>query len=72
MYRMRVGPDALTFEESKEKKPAVRRWQWAALAILAVLIAGAAAVWHFYFRLPIVEPASILFSKGWQSAMLNS
>ena len=59
VYRMRVGPDALHLEESKEKKPAVKRWQWAALAILVVLIVGAAAVWHFYFRFPQVEPASV-------------
>ena len=59
VYRMRVGPDALHAEESKEKKPAVTRWQWAALALFVVVIVGAPAVWHFYFRLPRIEPASV-------------
>jgi len=59
VYRMRVGPDASVLEESKEKKLAVKRWQWAALAAVVVLILGAVAVWNFYFRLPSVEPASV-------------
>lgn len=59
VYRMRIGPEAAALVVSKEKKPAVKRWQWAALAIVVVLIVGAAAVWNFYFRLPSIEPASI-------------
>jgi len=59
VYRMRVGPDAAASGVSKEKKPAVKRWQWAALAAMVVLVLGAVAVWNFYFRLPAVEPASM-------------
>ncbi len=59
VYRMRIGPEAAALVVSKEKKPAVKRWQWAALATVVVLIVGAAAVWNFYFRLPSIEPASI-------------
>jgi adenylate cyclase len=59
VYRMRVGPDAAATGVSKEKKPAVKRWQWVALAAVIVLIVGAVAIWNFYFRLPSVEPASV-------------
>ncbi len=58
VYRMRVGPDAAALGVSKEKKPALKRWQWAALAAMVVLILGVAAVWQFYARSPSVEPAS--------------
>jgi adenylate cyclase len=59
VYRMRIGPDATALVVSKEKKPAVKRWQWAALTTVVVLIVGAAAVWNFYFRIPSIEPASV-------------
>ena len=59
VYRMRIGPEAAALVVSKEKKPAVKRWQWAALATVVVLIVGVAAVWNFHFRLPSIEPASI-------------
>jgi TolB-like protein/Flp pilus assembly protein TadD len=59
VYRMRVGPDAAALGVSKEKKLAVKRWQWAVLAGMVVVILGAVAVWNFYFRLPSIEPASV-------------
>ena len=55
---MRVGPDAAALGVRKEKKLEVRRWQWATLAAMVVLVLGVVAVWHFYFRLPPIEPAS--------------
>jgi adenylate cyclase len=59
VYRMRVGPDAAALGVSKKKKLAVKRWQWAALVAIVVLILGTVAVWNFYFRLPSSEPASV-------------
>jgi len=40
-------------EVNREKGARLRWWQWTALAVLAVLVVGAAAVviWNFYFRL---------------------
>jgi adenylate cyclase len=53
VYRMRVGPEAAVHPQPKP-------WRKAALAALVVLIvaAGAFTIWHFYFRLPPMEPAS--------------
>jgi adenylate cyclase len=54
VYRMRIGPEAAV-------KTGLRRWHKAALAAVAVLVivAGAWAIWNFYFRLPPIEPASV-------------
>jgi len=54
VYRMRVGPEAAV-------KPRPRYWYKAALAAVAVLVvvAGAWAIWNFYFRPPPIEPASV-------------
>jgi len=54
VYRMRVGPEAAV-------KPKPRYWHKAALAAMAVLVvvAGAWAIWNFYFRPPPIEPASV-------------
>jgi adenylate cyclase len=56
VYRMRIGPEAAAPME--RKKP--RRWRWAAVGALAVLIiiAGGLAIWNYYFR-PSIEPASV-------------
>jgi TolB-like protein/class 3 adenylate cyclase/Flp pilus assembly protein TadD len=60
VYRMRIGPEAATPVVSEEKA-GPRRWQKAALPAIAVLVvvAGAWAIWNFYFRPPTIEPASI-------------
>ena len=54
VYRMRIGPEAVV-------KTVPRRWHKAALAAVAVLVvvAGAWALWNFYFRPPPIEPASV-------------
>jgi adenylate cyclase len=54
VYRMRIGPEAAV-------KTVPRRWQKAALAAVAVLVvvAGAWAIWNFYFRPPPMEPVSV-------------
>jgi adenylate cyclase len=60
VYRMRIGPEAAA-PVVREEKAGPRRWQKAALPAIAVLVvvAGAWAVWNFYFRPPPIEPASV-------------
>jgi len=60
VYRVLMEPE----EAGKvigEERPRPKHWRWAAIATVAVLIivAGAWAVWHFYFRPPPIEPASL-------------
>ena len=54
VYRMRIGPEAVV-------KTVQRRWNKAALVAVAILVvvAGAWAIWNFYFRPPPIEPASV-------------
>jgi adenylate cyclase len=40
-----------------EKGPRGLHWRWAAASVV-VLVAGALALWNFYFRPPPIEPAS--------------
>jgi len=44
-----------------EERPKPKQWRFAAVtsAIALILVAGAFAVWHFYFQPPPIEPASI-------------
>jgi len=51
VYRVLMEPGARA-EVNTEKWARLKRWQWAALAVLAVLVVGAAAVviWNFYFH----------------------
>jgi adenylate cyclase len=39
-----------------EKRPISRHWRWA--AVVLIVVAGALAIWNFYFR-PAFEPASV-------------
>ena len=54
VYRMRVGPEVETQQESGPK-----RWTRPALAavIAIILIVGGVMIWNYYFRLPSVEAA---------------
>ncbi|MBL7174897.1 MAG: hypothetical protein ISS66_03625 [Desulfobacteraceae bacterium] len=60
VYRMRIGPESAV-SVMREEKPRPRRWQEEALAAVVVLfiVAGALATWHFHFRPPQIEPASL-------------
>ena len=58
VYRMRIGPAAVPPDVRKERKARIKKWQWAAFALVIVL-AGALAIWNFYFRLPPIEPALV-------------
>ena len=42
-----------------EKAPKPKHRQWAAIVIGFIIVVGALAVWHFYFRPPPIEPASM-------------
>jgi len=55
VYRVLMEPEAVG-KVIGEKRPISRHWRWAALAL--IVVAGALAIWNFYFR-PSVEPASM-------------
>jgi adenylate cyclase len=56
VYRVLMEPRAPA-EVNRVKRARLRRWQWGALAVTAVLVVGAAAVviWNFYLR-PTAPP----------------
>jgi len=60
VYRMRIGPESAA-PLAREEKAVPRRWQKTTFAAVVILIvaAGAWAIWNFYFRRPLVEPASL-------------
>ena len=59
-YRVLSFPGAAAHRVIKAKKAVGRTWRNVFIVILAVLVAGAAgAVWHFYFRSPPMEVASV-------------
>ena len=59
IYRAQIEPEGAP-EVTKGKRPPLRRWKWAALAGVAVLVLGIVAVviWSSYFSLPPVETIS--------------
>jgi TolB-like protein len=56
VYRVLVEPEAVG-KVIGEKAPKRTQWRWAAVAAV-ILVAGAFALWNFYFRPPPIEPAS--------------
>ncbi len=60
VYRVLTEPEAAG-KVIGEKRLGPRRWQWVALAAVAILVIGAGvfAIWNFYFRPSPMEPASI-------------
>jgi adenylate cyclase len=59
VYRVLMEPEAVG-KVIGEEKPKPKHWRWAIVGAVAVLImlAGALAIWNFYFRPPF-EPASV-------------
>jgi adenylate cyclase len=57
VYRMRIGPEAAA-PVVKDKKARLKKWQWAAIAAVVILIIGTVVVWNSDFRPPPIEPAS--------------
>lgn len=64
IYRVLMEPEAAAPGVSEEKKAGLRRWQWAALGIVAGLVvgAGALAIWNFYLR-PSPPPEEVPSDK---------
>ncbi|NIS61818.1 MAG: guanylyl cyclase, partial [Proteobacteria bacterium] len=59
-YRVLSYPGAAAHRVIKAKKALGKTWRNVVVAIVAVLVVGAAvAVWHFYFRSPPIEAASV-------------
>jgi len=60
VYKALMEPEAAG-KVIGEEKPKPKHWRWAAIGGVAVLIivAGALAIWNFYFRPPPIEPASV-------------
>jgi adenylate cyclase len=59
-YRVLSFPGAAAHRVVKAKKAVRRSWRNTIIVIVAVLVVGAAvAVWHFYFRPPPIEVASV-------------
>jgi len=60
LYRVLTEPGAVTTKVSREKRAGPRQWHRVALAVVAILILGAAAVaiWHFYLR-PAPTPMEV-------------
>ena len=60
VYRILSYPGAAAHRVIKAKKAVRKAWRNTMIAVAAVLVVGAAvAVWHFYFRPPPIEPASV-------------
>ena len=56
VYRVLMDPEAAG-KVIGEKRPISRQWRWVAVAL--IVVAGALAIWNFYWRAPRIEPASV-------------
>ena len=60
VYRVLSFPGAAAHRVTKAKRAVGKTWRNVVMAIAAIFIVGAAvAVWHFYFRPPPIEVASV-------------
>jgi adenylate cyclase len=59
VYKVLMEPEAAG-KVIGEEKPKPKQWRWAAIGgvVVLILVAGAFAIWNFYFRLSF-EPASV-------------
>jgi TolB-like protein len=56
VYKVPMGPKAVTPKEEKEKKAGSKTWQRVAFPVVAIIILGAVAIWYFSFRqAPVVR-----------------
>jgi adenylate cyclase len=64
-YRVTLEARVTDAESEEEKRVGVISWQWAALAVVTVLVVGAAvaAVWNFYLR-PSPPPTEVASEKA--------
>jgi adenylate cyclase len=58
-YKVLIEPEAVG-KVIGETEPKQKRWGWKSVATVAllILVAGALALWNFYWRAPKIEPAS--------------
>jgi len=60
VYRVLSFPGAAAHRVVKARKALGKTWRNSTIAIAAVLVAAvAAAMWHFYFRPPPIDPAAL-------------
>ena len=59
VYRVLTEPEAAG-KVIGEERPKPKQWRWAAIGgvVVLIIVAGALAIWNFYFRPPF-EPASV-------------
>jgi adenylate cyclase len=61
VYRVPLGREAAAVRVGAVKKPKLKRWQWAALAVamVIILVAGALVIQYYVLRPAPIEPASL-------------
>jgi len=64
-YRVLMEPRVTVSETIEEKRVGLRRWQWTALAMVAVLVVGAGAltIWKLYLH-PSPPPPEVVSEKA--------